>query len=989
MRVHARAVLLALVTSAFVAISAPAAQAAFGVSKFEALDCKENAPEGKAGECSAATPGQFFTQAAGHPNWGITDFTFNELGTAGNGVKSIRTDLPVGFSTNPQALPQCNLVDFNANFGKPEASHCNSNTESGKQEITIVLPGPTLVTLTGNVYNLNPAPGLPLEFGIDIPLPFLGGIHVHSFLEGGVSWHKEAEATEEGIESGDYHEFFKIKIHKSLTEGEAPIARSRLVSNGIVGNGLLTRMTTCPGPHVTHLRVEPYVGSPVTTSFTTTTTSEEENCGVLKFEPTFALSPSSTQLDSPDGITTELKFPLNEKSSEIENSDLKNTTVTLPAGLTINPSGGHGLDVCTPEELGVGTEKTTVSCPPRSRVGSAMLNVPGLPPESLTGNIYLGEQSPGPITKPPYKIYVVTESVRYGVMLRLEGSVEPNATTGQLTTTFVNNPQGPFTNLKLTFDAGPFANLANPLTCGAAPTAATFTPYSGNAPVSLVSEFLVDSNGEKGACPASPPFTFGQSAAAEPSQGGANSTFTMTYARSDGNQYFGKIRTVLPGGLVGIIPSVTPCGEPQASVGSCTSASQIGTVMVAAGAGTQPFTFPGKVYLTGPFEGAPYGLSIVVPAVAGPFNLGNVIARVKIEVDPHTARVILTDNAVPTIIGGIPSRIKSIAVSINRQGFQRNPTNCGVLLTESTLTGTLGTSSSVSTPFQAEGCGSLGFKPSFGASTSSKVSKANGASLFTRVTQGSGEANIKAVVVSLPKQLPSRLTTLQKACPEATFAANPFSCPAASNVGTATAVTPVLPAPMTGPAYLVSHGGAAFPDLDLVVEGNGYRVILVGNTDIKKGITTTSFVSTPDVPVTSFTVNLPTGPHSALGAFGDLCAVPLLMPTTITGQNGKLVKQNTKISVSGCGVRIVGVKVIGKSVFLTVQTFGAGRISASGSGLTSASRRLNSASRGAGLKLTLTSRGRRRHRPLHIKVRVGFVPTHGAHSTAFKTITFH
>jgi hypothetical protein len=547
-----------------VAVSAPAAQAAFGVAKFEALDCKENAPEGKPGECSAKTPGQFFTQAAGHPNFGITDFTFNELGTAGNGVKSIRTDLPVGFSTNPQAIPQCSLGDFNANFGKVEANHCNSNTESGVQEITIVLAGPKLETLTGTVYNLNPAPGLPLEFGIDIPLPFLGGIHVHSILEGGVSWHKEAEATEEGIESGDYHEFFKIKIHKSLSEGEAPLARSRLVSNGIAGNGLLTRMTTCPGPHATHLRVEPYVGPAVTASYTTGTTSEEENCGALKFEPTFALSPSTTQLDSPNGITTELKFPSNKASSEIENPDLQTATVTLPEGLTINPSAAHGLDVCTPEALGVGTEKTTVSCPPRSRIGSAVLNVPGLPPESLKGNIYLGEQSPGPITKPPYRIYVVTESARYGLIVRIEGSVEPNATTGRLTTTFSNNPQAPFTNLKLMFDSGPFASLANPLACGAAATGGTFTPDSGTAPVSLVSEFLVDSNGEKGACPASPPFAFGQSSSAEPAQGGANTTFTLAYARSDGNQYIGKVRTVLPAGLVGIIPSVTPCGEPQA-----------------------------------------------------------------------------------------------------------------------------------------------------------------------------------------------------------------------------------------------------------------------------------------------------------------------------------------------------------------------------------------------------------------------------------------
>jgi hypothetical protein len=333
--------------------------------------------------------------------------------------------------------------------------------------------------------------------------------------------------------------------------------------------------------------------------------------------------------------------------------------------------------------------------------------------------------------------------------------------------------------------------------------------------------------------------------------------------------------------------------------------------------------------------------------------------------------------------------MKSLTFTVNRQGFERNPTNCGPLLAESTLTGTLGAVTNVPSAFQVEGCNSLAFKPSFAATTTSKISKANGASLLTKIGQGSGEANIKSVVVTLPKQLPSRLTTLQKACPEATFAANPFSCPSGSNVGTATAVTPTLPAPLSGPAYLVSHGGAAFPDLDLVVEGNnGVRVILVGNTDIKKGITTTRFLTAPDVPVTSFTVNLPTGPHSALGAVSDLCAVPLVMPTTITGQNGKVVKQNTRIGVTGCGVRIVGVKVIGNSVFVTVQTFGAGRISASGSGLTSASRKLKSATRGAGLKLTLTSRGRSRHRPIHIKLRVGFVPTRGAHSTATKTVTF-
>src|SRR5207302_7067790 len=331
------------------------------------------------------------------------------------------------------------------------------------------------------------------------------------------------------------------------------------------------------------------------------------------------------------------------------------------------------------------------------------------------------------------------------------------------------------------------------------------------------------------------------------------------------------------------------------------------------GAGTQPYPFKGAVYLTESFEGAPYGLSIVVQAAAGPFNLGNVRARATVSVDPHSAQVILNDTKVPMIVGGVPTRIKSLTVTIDRQGFERNPTNCSELHVESVLTGSLGGIVEPKSPLQAENCGALQFKPAFSASTGAKFTKLNGASLEVKVGQPSGQANIRSSVTSLPKALPSRLTTLQKACLEATFAANPLGCSPDSTVGTATAVTPVLPTPMTGPAVLVSHGGAAFPDLDLVLEGDGVRIILVGNTDIKNGITTTTFASSPDVPVSSFVLKLPTGPHSALAANGNLCARPLVMPTTLTAQNGKTFKQNTIISVKGCGVRIVGHKEVGRT----------------------------------------------------------------------------
>ena len=313
-----------------------------------------------------------------------------------------------------------------------------------------------------------------------------------------------------------------------------------------------------------------------------------------------------------------------------------------------------------------------------------------------------------------------------------------------------------------------------------------------------------------------------------------------------------------------------------------------------------------------------------------------------------------------------------------------NPTNCGALATESTVTGSLGASVNLSTPFQVGNCSALKFKPSFKAATSAKTSKRYGASLETTINEAPGQANIKSVLVQLPKQLPSRLATLHKACPEATFAANPYSCPSGSFVGRARANTPVLPAKLQGPAILVSHGGEAFPDLDLVLEANNVRVILTGNTKITNGITTTNFASTPDVPVTSITVNLPTGEHSALAAYGNLCAQPLVMPTTITGQNGLVVKQNTNITPVGCGVQVVGRKVIGNTVYLTVSVPAAGRISGGGSGLGTVYRYLRSSTRATTLKVPLRRGGRR---PFNVRVRVGFVPKQRSRGISATTVT--
>jgi hypothetical protein len=379
----------------------------------------------------------------------------------------------------------------------------------------------------------------------------------------------------------------------------------------------------------------------------------------------------------------------------------------------------------------------------------------------------------------------------------------------------------------------------------------------------------------------------------------------MTLSRQDREQNLGAITLRTPPGLLGKISEVPLCGEPQASKGTCSAASKIGTTTVAAGAGSHPFWLGGSVYLTTSYRGAPFGLSIVVPERAGPFNLGDEVVRATINVDRHTSALAVTSDPIPQHKDGIPFRLKTINVNIDRPNFIVNPTNCSQQAVTATIAGVLsdgaqGARVPASMPFAVAGCKNLPFTPRFTVLTLAKTSKASGAYLHVKVTSGPGQANIGKVKVDLPRQLPSRLTTLQKACPDATFNANPASCPGGSVVGAATAVTPVLRSPLTGPAYLVSHAGAAFPDLVIVLQGEGITLDLVGNTDIKNGITISTFDAVPDAPISTFDLVLPEGPHSALGAYGHLCKSRLSMPTAITGQNGAVIKQTTRIAVAGC-----------------------------------------------------------------------------------------
>jgi hypothetical protein len=467
--------------------------------------------------------------------------------------------------------------------------------------------------------------------------------------------------------------------------------------------------------------------------------------------------------------------------------------------------------------------------------------------------------------------------------------------SGRVTTRFENLIQQPVSEFKLQFKAGPRAPLANPQSCGAATSTSDLTPWSSPVTPDAVgsSSFNVDWDGNGGACPGVLPFSPGFSAGAVSPVAGAFSPFTLTITRHDREQDLSGVTVSTPPGMAGVLKGVALCGEPQAAQGACPAASQVGTTSVAAGSGSHPYWVQGRVYLTGPYKGQPFGLSVVVPAVAGPFNLGNVVVRASIHVDPNTAVLTIASDPLPQIVDGVPLRLQTVNVTIDRPGFMYNPTNCNQLQVTGTLTAAQGASSSVSSPFAVTGCRNLGFSPSFTVSTQAKSSKQTGASLDVRYATPAGQANTAKVDVTLPKQLPARLTTIQQACTEAQFAANPAGCPVGSQIGTATASTPVFANPLSGPVYLVSHGGAAFPNVVAILQGEGVTVNLTGNVNIKSGITSSSFETVPDAPISVFEMELPEGPHSGLAANlpakakGSFCGQSLTMPTTIVAQNGR------------------------------------------------------------------------------------------------------
>lgn len=932
----------------------PAALASFGFAGGPNAPSVVVSNSANPSQPSEANPNDLDSQAGSHPFDWTTSFKMN-LDPEGNTreeyyTRDISVDFPPGLAGSIVAIPQCPI----SNLEPFDGTGCPTSAQVGVAEGYVGSQGYTFAEYLSPlvpVYNIVPSDGALAEFAFHVS-EVVQPVFVTARTDGDYGLVAQTRSisglvpfaglriTLWGVPADPRHDAERFLPINGFSRclfacPEFPgNEKGEPLSDSAPPTAFLTNPTKCgPGSEYDVKFIgdswrhpglfEPFDGRPLLSdpNWQTVVTSMYPagvtGCNKLGFAPSLKVAPDTSQADSPSGYGIDLHVPQSIAPKDLATPALDNAVATLPQGLAINPGAADGLQACTDNsadppgrpgnEIGLGSEAQP-TCPHASQVGTVEVTTPALP-DVLHGEAYLSMDH----SANNYAVFVVIRGD--GLLVKLKATVVANPVTGQLTTSFLNNPEFPVTDFVLHFYGGPRAVFVNPSTCGPATTSIDLTPWSagpgGTGDATPLSTFGVSFDGLGAPCPTPAPFKPFFTAGTSSIQAGGYSPFSATFSRSDVDQRIDHVQVNTPPGLLGTLANVPLCGEPQASEGTCSSASLIGHVTVGVGSGAAPLYLPvpgqpqQPVYLTGPYKGAPFGLSFVIPAIAGPYNLGTVVVRAAINVDPSTAALTITSDPLPTIIDGIPIQVKTINVLIDRPSFVFNPTNCGRTGIGGSVTSREGSTATFSSSFQVTGCGDLGFKPEFKVATSGRTSKANGASLDARVSFPQGalgtQANIAQVKVDLPKQLPSRLTTLQKACPAATFEANPGACPAASVIGVVKALTPTLPTMLTGPVYFVSHGGAAFPDLVIVLQGDGVRVDLTAATFINKaGITSSTFRTIPDVPVSSFELYLPQGRYSALTANGNLCKSKLVMPTAFTAQNGLTIHQATPIAVTGC-----------------------------------------------------------------------------------------
>jgi hypothetical protein len=882
-------------------------------------------------------------------------------------IKTLRADLPPGLTVNPEATPRCSLADFERVVEVKlgvfiHSPACDASTIVGRDEVTLVtnedeveispekLPGvkvpkgfvvpPSEETGTKvPVYNLQPHEGEPSLLG------FVVGFRKLIFLKTDVSW------------ESDYHQAFTI----DEPEPSHPFStlKNRQIGLGRAGDGtFITNPTTCfdpnEWPHLysTWFRADswedpdpvfPNGSTPVEAKVVDSTGKliQQEECATVPFKPAIEVDPGTSQVDSPSAakVTTRMLLEPSKEAGEGQSqSHLRRAEVTLPAGMGLNPSGSNGLVACSDAQFKKGVRIYNNECPGESKIGTAEITSPPLA-RPLKGDIYVGTQnSSNPESGEEFRILVEAKEPTEGIAVRLVGRTAANATTGQLTTTFDEQevgplagklpqglPQAPFEAVTLRFD-GPHLVLTSPPTCSAANTTGRMEPWARpgqQVPPMPPTSFTLSSVPGGGTCPttlAARKFAPSYTAKSNSTKAGAYSPFKVNIGRTDGQQELKGVNVTLPKGLTGKLAGIPYCsatslaaaaahsGAAEKASPSCSSKSQIATTSTVAGTGGKAVTLAGKAYLSGPYKGAPLSMDVITPALSGPFDLGTVVVRVALNVNPATAQVNAVSDAIPHVYGGVKLDLRSIDVNVNRKKFMINPTNCAKQATAGFLNGGGGdptnpaawSSYAVSAPYQASKCKKLGFKPKLSTRLLAKgnTTRAKHPKLRAILQARSGDANVLRTALALPHALFLDQGNIRTVCTRVQLAAK--KCPKAAVYGHAEAKSPLLKKKLKGPVYLVSSSHE-LPDLLVDLRGQ-VNIQLRGVISSKNGGIKTVFNKTPDVPVSKFTLRMEGGKKKGLLVNSrNLCKGPLSSVMSMKGQNGKKVKNNKlPLKVNGC-----------------------------------------------------------------------------------------
>jgi hypothetical protein len=939
-----------LIAGAVVALGAafgvPAAQGAFGIANWEALTCKENSDTPDVGDPPivglpplAKDPGQctkaenpenearWFTQAAGHPPFGITDFTLNtvpdvppaegKIGFPEGFVKEIVVDTPEGLSVNPEAAPQCTVKQL-------EETKCPDASQVGVNYLTVAAQSPEC---------LPKPPGKCLNARVALPVYNLVPFNEAPSMVGFQTTFKHEVFIVGSLDPVDQHVIFTISDIDPPGAESPPIIGSRLVFNGVAGNGTyLTMPSNCAGGQTSILTVAsqgpPFEPAVSTDQESFTTKVGASGCENVPFKPTITVEPQGGAVDSPESTTVTVGIPF-DPNEPIANSYLKTAKITLPEGMGLNPASANGLVPCADAQFKKGTDDP-IECPEASKIGTIEVQTPSLPADSLFGTVYVAQplkNGPGAESSgEQFRIFLHAGSDRYGVNVRLIGNVFPSPATGQLTAIVDENPQATFKSFKVRLNGGPKGTLTSPPTCGPNETTTEMAPWSGNvlpplAEPNPTNSFVLSTLPNGGPCPktlAERPFVPSYTGKSDNTKAGAYSPFRVQIGRQDGEQELKAVDVTLPKGLTGKLAGIPYCpegdiaaavassGSAQLTNYSCPEASQIATTITAAGSGSGPIKIPGKAFLAGPYKGAPLSMVAITPGVAGPYDVGTVVVRVALNVNPVTAQINAVSDLIPDVFGGVKLDIRAIDVNVDRSQFMRNPTNCSGQATTGSISGGGANPANpaafslypVNAPYAATDCDSLAFKPKLFTRLTGPTKRAQNPRIRAVLEAREGDANLARAALTLPHALFLDQSHIKTVCTRVQLASQ--TCPQAAVYGQAKAVTPLLDGRLSGPVYLVSSSDK-LPNLVADLRGQ-VNVQLRGVISSKNGGLKTVFPEAPDVPVKKFVLEMDGGKKSLIVNSTNTCRKKQTAVLNLKAQNGKQVKSNKyRLNIKGCG----------------------------------------------------------------------------------------